>query len=89
VEHGAHFLILYNPKPSCFGIETGSGETRQRQNLTSLDQRGTGLSTPVTAAAVAARGGAEEQAAYLQHFRADSIVRDAVRVLPLPAQLPG
>jgi pimeloyl-ACP methyl ester carboxylesterase len=39
-----------------------------------LDQRGTGRSTPVGAALP---GGAEEQAAYLRHFRADSIVADA------------
>jgi pimeloyl-ACP methyl ester carboxylesterase len=41
-----------------------------------LDQRGTGISTPVTAQAL--RGlSPEEQAAYLRHFRADNIVRDA------------
>jgi pimeloyl-ACP methyl ester carboxylesterase len=39
-----------------------------------LDQRGTGRSTPVGAALP---GGAEEQADYLRHFRADSIVADA------------
>ncbi|MEP6909633.1 MAG: alpha/beta fold hydrolase [Actinomycetota bacterium] len=38
-----------------------------------LDQRGTGRSTPVGDLA----GSAEEQAEYLTHFRADSIVRDA------------
>ena len=37
-----------------------------------LDQRGTGRSTPVTRRVAVARG-----AAYLTHFRADSIVRDA------------
>jgi pimeloyl-ACP methyl ester carboxylesterase len=37
-----------------------------------LDQRGTGRSTPVTRAVALSRG-----AAYLTHFRADSIVRDA------------
>jgi len=39
-----------------------------------LDQRGTGRSTPVGALAGMT---AEEQAEYLAHFRADSIVRDA------------
>ncbi len=39
-----------------------------------LDQRGTGRSTPVSSTLP---GGAEEQAAYLRHFRADSIVADA------------
>ena len=42
-----------------------------------LDQRGTARSTPVDAVTLAARGGAAEQAQYLAHFRADSIVRDA------------
>ncbi|MEK2493111.1 alpha/beta fold hydrolase [Kitasatospora purpeofusca] len=42
-----------------------------------LDQRGTGRSTPATRQTLARRGGAEEQAEYLSHFRADSIVRDA------------
>jgi pimeloyl-ACP methyl ester carboxylesterase len=41
-----------------------------------LDQRGTGRSTPVGPATLAGRSGAE-QAAYLTHFRADAIVRDA------------
>jgi proline iminopeptidase len=42
-----------------------------------LDQRGTGLSTPADALTLAARGGPAEQAEYLTHFRADSIVADA------------
>ena len=42
-----------------------------------LDQRGTGRSTPVTTKQLMALpGGAEAQAEYLTHFRADSIVRD-------------
>jgi pimeloyl-ACP methyl ester carboxylesterase len=42
-----------------------------------LDQRGTGLSTPVRSSTLAAVGDAAAQLAYLQHFRADSIVADA------------
>ncbi|WP_028927631.1 alpha/beta fold hydrolase [Pseudonocardia acaciae] len=42
-----------------------------------LDQRGTGRSTPATRQTVPARGDAPAQAAYLAHFRADAIVRDA------------
>jgi len=42
-----------------------------------LDQRGTGLSTPVTAQTLRHRGAPTAQADYLQHFRADNIVRDA------------
>ncbi|RIQ28153.1 alpha/beta fold hydrolase [Jiangella rhizosphaerae] len=42
-----------------------------------LDQRGTGRSTPATAATLARRGDAAAQAEYLAHFRADAIVADA------------
>lgn len=42
-----------------------------------LDMRGTGLSTPVTAQSMARFGSARDMAAYLKHFRADAIVRDA------------
>ena len=42
-----------------------------------LDQRGTGLSAPVNRQTLPLRGGAAEQADFLTHFRADSIVRDA------------
>lgn len=46
-----------------------------------MDQRGTGLSSPITPRSLAALpGGPERQAEYLSHFRADSIVRDAERV---------
>ncbi len=42
-----------------------------------LDQRGTGLSTHANRQTLARRGGPEEQADYLQHFRADAIVWDS------------
>ncbi|WP_461174787.1 alpha/beta hydrolase [Arthrobacter sp. Z1-9] len=42
-----------------------------------LDQRGTGLSTPIDRNTLPLRGTAEQQAAFLEHFRADSIVADA------------
>jgi pimeloyl-ACP methyl ester carboxylesterase len=41
-----------------------------------LDQRGTGASTPANRQTLPLRGGPGEQADYLAHFRADSIVRD-------------
>ncbi|KUJ67038.1 alpha/beta hydrolase [Streptomyces albus subsp. albus] len=41
-----------------------------------LDQRGTGRSTPANRQTLPLRGTPEEQAEYLAHFRADSIVRD-------------
>ncbi|GGI83044.1 alpha/beta hydrolase [Pseudarthrobacter scleromae] len=42
-----------------------------------LDQRGTGLSSPIDRSTLPLRGPAAAQAAYLEHFRADSIVADA------------
>ncbi|WP_033822453.1 alpha/beta fold hydrolase [Kitasatospora sp. MBT63] len=45
-----------------------------------LDQRGTGRSTPANRQTLAGRGDAQQQAEYLTHFRADSIVRDAERI---------
>ncbi|WP_035749108.1 alpha/beta fold hydrolase [Arthrobacter sp. 35W] len=42
-----------------------------------LDQRGTGLSTPVDRRTLALRGNAAAQADYLAHFRADAIVADS------------
>jgi pimeloyl-ACP methyl ester carboxylesterase len=41
-----------------------------------LDQRGTGLSTPVSPDTLALQGDPQKQADYLKHFRADNIVRD-------------
>jgi proline iminopeptidase len=41
-----------------------------------IDQRGTGLSTPADRLSLPLRGGPAEQADYLAHFRADSIVFD-------------
>jgi len=45
-----------------------------------LDQRGTGLSTPISAATLALQGDKHRQADYLKLFRADSIVRDCEAV---------
>ena len=42
-----------------------------------LDQRGTGRSTPVGFQSLARLSSPQAQAAYLRHFRADNIVRDA------------
>lgn len=57
-----------------------------------LDQRGTGLSSPITAATLALQGDVRRQADYLKLFRADSIVKDceAIRktlTLDYPAEL--
>ena len=61
---------LHSPSGWC-------GEVLKTHKLILLDQRGTGLSTPVMPQTLATRGSAEEQAEYLTHFRADSIVKDA------------
>ena len=42
-----------------------------------LDQRGTGLSSPIDRRTLPLRGSELDQAQYLEHFRADSIVADA------------
>src|SRR5437773_2988767 len=51
-----------------------------------LDQRGTGLSTPVTFQTLERLDTPQEQANYLKHFRCDSIVRDAELIR---RELPG
>ncbi len=53
------------------------GEILKTHRLLLLDQRGTGLSSQVMPQTLARRGNPSQQAEYLTHFRADSIVRDA------------
>ncbi len=64
-----------SPRPEAKGGWIGRALERYRVLL--LDQRGTGLSTPVHHRTLAERGDARAQADYLAHFRADSIVADA------------
>lgn len=52
----------------------------QEYRVLLLDQRGTGRSTPVTTQSLARFATPQAQAAYLKHFRADNIVRDAERI---------
>lgn len=64
-----------SPRPT-----TRSGwlaEAVGRYRVLLLDQRGTGRSTPVTPASVGAFADVDAFAAYLRHFRADAVVRDA------------
>lgn len=49
-----------------------------------IDQRGTGLSTPISAATLGLQGDIQNQADYLKLFRADNIVRDWYRRLHKP-----
>ncbi len=51
-----------------------------RYRVLLLDQRGTGRSTPVLSQTLARLASPEAQAAYLRHFRADNIVRDAEQI---------
>ncbi|XP_068665753.1 uncharacterized protein [Aristolochia californica] len=55
-----------------------------------LDQRGTGLSTPVTVSSLSQISSAEKQADFLKHFRADNIVKDAefIRINLVPDNRP-
>jgi pimeloyl-ACP methyl ester carboxylesterase len=52
------------------------GRALKEYRVLLLDQRGTGHSTPANRQTLPLRGGPAEQADYLSHFRADSIVRD-------------
>ncbi|PON91152.1 Peptidase S [Trema orientale] len=51
-----------------------------------MDQRGTGLSTPLTSSSMLQLKSAEDLADYIKHFRADNIVNDAefIRVCLVP-----
>lgn len=62
------------PRPLAPLKDTWIDRALQEFRVLLLDQRGTGRSTPVGDLAGMAP---QEQAAYLKHFRADSIVRDA------------
>jgi pimeloyl-ACP methyl ester carboxylesterase len=53
------------------------GKALEGHRVLLLDQRGTGLSTPVTSETLPVEGDGGAQAAYLAHFRADAIVEDA------------
>ncbi|MFJ9428637.1 alpha/beta fold hydrolase [Streptomyces sp. NPDC101490] len=58
------------------GPQAWLGRAVEEFRVLLLDQRGTGRSTPANRQTLPLRGTPAEQAAYLAHFRADSIVRD-------------
>lgn len=64
-----------SPRPASGAGDGWLAAATQHYRVLLLDQRGTGRSTPISAATVAGRGDAD-LAAYLRHFRADSIVAD-------------
>ncbi|XP_021767150.1 uncharacterized protein LOC110731589 [Chenopodium quinoa] len=53
------------------------GKACEGYRVVLLDQRGTGLSTPLTTSSMRQMKSAEDLAEYLKHFRADNIVNDA------------
>ncbi|MFE9642966.1 alpha/beta fold hydrolase [Streptomyces sp. NPDC006365] len=64
------------------GRQAWLGRALQEYRVLLLDQRGTGNSTPANRQTLPLRGGPREQADYLAHFRADSIVRDCEAIRP-------
>jgi pimeloyl-ACP methyl ester carboxylesterase len=83
--HRAHelpWLIFFQggpgfPSPRPVSKHGWIARALQHYRLLLLDQRGTGLSSPITYQTLKKIGSAKEQAAYLTNFRADSIVKDA------------
>ncbi|WP_346843907.1 alpha/beta fold hydrolase [uncultured Rothia sp.] len=64
-----------SPRPT---IDSGwVHELSKTHRIVLLDQRGTGLSTPLSAPSILAQGSVREQEQYLELFRADSIIADA------------
>ena len=59
------------------GRDTWLDRALRNYRVLLLDQRGTGRSSPANRHTLAALGSARAQAAYLAHFRADSIAADA------------
>jgi len=64
-----------SPRP--VGNEGWLKQVLKEYRVLLLDQRGTGLSTPVTHPTMARFASPAEMADYLKHFRADAIVQDA------------
>jgi pimeloyl-ACP methyl ester carboxylesterase len=67
-----------SPRPNCTNLGWIK-RAAQDYRVLLLDQRGTGLSSPVTAQSLG-RLSPQAQAEYLRHFRADNIVRDAEHI---------
>ncbi len=64
------------PSPRASGQSGWLKAALQQYRVLLLDQRGTGLSTPITHQTLADKT-AQQQCDYLSHFRADNIVNDA------------
>ncbi|EEH64429.1 ribonuclease HI [Gleimia coleocanis DSM 15436] len=76
-------LVFMQGGPGGRGVRPGDyrggwvGQALKKYRVFILDQRGTGLSTRLDEGTLSAFGSPVQAAAYLKHFRADSIVRDA------------
>jgi pimeloyl-ACP methyl ester carboxylesterase len=76
------YLVFFQGGPGSGSPRPGSNSGWIKRALQDfrvllLDQRGTGLSTPITAQTMQRLASPQAQADYIQHFRADNIVRDA------------
>ncbi|KAI8357075.1 Alpha/Beta hydrolase protein [Mortierella sp. GBAus27b] len=74
------WLIFFQGGPGFQGPAYNTGWVKMaasKYNVLLLDQRGTGLSTPMTVQMVSQFKTPQEQADYFMQFRADSIVRDS------------
>ncbi|MFB9070366.1 alpha/beta fold hydrolase [Citricoccus parietis] len=81
-QDGLPWLLFLQGGPGGKGVRQAQlggwmKEASQRFRILMLDQRGTGLSTPANRNTLPLIGTPEEQADYLVHFRAPSIVQDA------------
>ena len=65
-----------SPSPSSASSGWIKAALDEKYSVVLLDQRGTGFSSAVSCRSLESVGSPAEQAAYLKHFRADSIVRD-------------
>lgn len=78
----ARYLVFFQGGPGfeCGAVPNNSGMLafllRKGYIVIYLDQRGTGLSSPLTSDTVLLQGDIEAQVTYCKRFRADSIVRD-------------
>lgn len=75
------FLVFFQGGPGFGAIRPVANSGWIKRALTEfrvllLDQRGTGLSTPISYLSLA-HFNSEQQAEYLSHFRSDNIIRDA------------
>ncbi len=68
------------PAPRPMTVHGWLARALENYRVLLLDQRGTGRSSPITFQTLAKFKSPSEQAAYLSHFRADSIIKDAEHI---------